>query len=461
MPQTFDVSKLLDDGKVNKFILQVLIVSVLIIFIDGFDINNIAFAAPALIKAWSISNRSALGPVFSAAPFGLLFGAPLLGYVGDRYGRKAGIISSGLIFSIFTWAAVLTTSLNQLFWIRLLCGVGVGGLLPNVVALNVEYAPKRLRATLVIVMFSGIGLGSAVPGPVAAWLVPRFGWQIMFILGGVAGIIASLVCAFGLPESIKYLSFKKERRPQIAKLLSRVRPDVSFGPDAVFSVRDEKEYTGFSPKYLFEDGLARLTVLLWVIFVAGLMGYFFLISWTPTLLAGAKIPVAKAALFTSIFQMGGLIGGWSISRPIDRRGMMPVALLYLLAIPIVACIGYVATFSEPLLMICLFAAGFCVLGTNYAANAVAGIIYPTAFRASGAGWACMVGRLGGVGGPLIGGVLIGMHLSIQRLYLLATIPFIIAAPATYMFARLYNPRFHTKREEDGKVLTAAKSAAVD
>jgi MFS transporter, AAHS family, 4-hydroxybenzoate transporter len=443
--QTIDVSQALDDAKVTRFTVALLVFSGFIIFADGFDINNVGYAGPALVKAWNIAEPSALGPVFSASLIGILFGAPILGYLGDRFGRKKAIIASGLIFSAFTWAGAWTNSLTELFAVRFVCGIGIGGLLPNIIALNAEFAPRRLRATLIVLMFSGIGLGSAVPGFVAATLMPLYGWQVLFTFGGALSLAATIAAAFGLPESVKYLVVKGEHRAEVAALMTRVRPDLSIGPDAIFVLADEKPYAGFAPRQLFDDGLAPLTLALWVMFVTALMGYFFLISWTPTLLAGANIPVAKAALFTSVFQVGGLIGGWAICRPMDVKGMMPVALLFTIAIPVVAAIGYVAVASEPLLIVLLFIAGFCVLGGQYAVNAVSGMIYPTAFRSNGSGFAFGVGRIGSVSGPVIGGILVGMHLPVEQLYLLAAIPFLICAPACLFFARLYNARFHTRR----------------
>ena len=437
-----DVSRLMDEARVSALTKRCLAFSVLIAFLDGYDITNIGYAGPALVKAWAITDQSALGPVFGASLIGMLFGAMLLGALGDRFGRKKAIVLSGLIFGGFTWAAVLTHTVTGLLITRLLCGIGIGGVLPNVAALNAEYAPRRLRATLVIVMFSGIGLGSAVPGPVAAWLVPTMGWQILFTIGGAFAILASIGCMIGLPESIKYLVVREGSSAKVARMMRSIRPELSFPPGTVFSVPEEQRYSSASPKYLFADGLGPMTLLLWVMFATSLMGYFFLMSWTPILLTSLHIPVTKVALAASVFHIGGLIGGWVICRPVDLRGMMPVALLYAIAIPVVGLIGYAGSLSEPLLMAFLFVAGFCVLGGIYSVNAMSGIIYPTAIRSSGSGWAFGIGRIGSVLGPVMGGVLVGAHMPAAQLYLWAAVPFLICAPACYLFARRYNARFH-------------------
>jgi AAHS family 4-hydroxybenzoate transporter-like MFS transporter len=139
------VSRLLDERGLSAFQIKVLVWSVFIALIDGYDIGAIAFAAPHLVTSWGIS-RSALGPVLTANNIGALFGALLLGFVGDRYGRKTALISANLLFGVLTFAAAYSTDLTQLFWLRLVAGFGIGGVMPNIVALNAESAPRRLRA---------------------------------------------------------------------------------------------------------------------------------------------------------------------------------------------------------------------------------------------------------------------------------------------------------------------------
>ena len=176
-----------------------------------------------------------------------------------------------------------------------------------------------------------------------------------------------------------------------------------------------------------------------------LMGYFFLFSWTPTLLASAKIPLTQAVLFTSMMQVGGTHRRMVVGYLIDKFGYWPAAALCILAIPVVAAIGYVGVNLASLLLVVLFLTGFAVLGFNYATNGLSGIVYPTAFRSIGSGWCFAIGRIGSVGGPVIGGILIGMHLSVERLYLFAAVPYLICAPVALVLAQLYHRRFRAPR----------------
>ena len=188
------------------------------------------------------------------------------------------------------------------------------------------------------------------------------------------------------------------------------------------------------------------------------MAYFFLLSWTPYLLTSANVPMQKAALATMLFQFGGAVGGWVLARPIDKMGLAPIAVLFVIAVPVTAMIGYVGSMSEPLLMLIEFVAGFCVLGIQLGLNATAAMIYPTSIRANGSGWALGIGRVGSIVGPILGGALIQMKLSVTVLYMLAAIPLAIGAVACIILARLYVKHFQGaglgQRDEIDRLATA-------
>jgi AAHS family 4-hydroxybenzoate transporter-like MFS transporter len=188
-----------------------------------------------------------------------------------------------------------------------------------------------------------------------------------------------------------------------------------------------------------------------------LMCYYFLFNWTPTLLSSANMPLAKAALYTSVIQVGGVIGGWTIGYLIDKFGYTPVAVLPFVGIIVVGAIGYLVFFSGTLLTVAMFLAGFSVLGFNYATNAVAGMMYPTAFRSNATGWCFAIGRAGSVTGPVLGGLLVSMNMSVQHLYVCAAVPYVIAAPVGVYFIRLYRQRYMGERP--GAAAQAAAQAA--
>jgi AAHS family 4-hydroxybenzoate transporter-like MFS transporter len=447
---------LLDERGMSRFNMWLVAFTFFIVLFDGYDITSMGFAAPAVMRSLHLTDQAAMGRILGASILGMLFGSPTFGYIGDRWGRRIAIISSILSFGVFSWLTALATTIPQFAILRFLTGLGLAGVMPNTVALVGEFAPLRYRASMIIVMFSGVAFGGGLPGPIAAWLVPKYGWQVLFTVGGVIPVAVAILCIFLLPESIKFLAIKKGRQQDAIKLLRRLRPDRTFGPETTFAIRDEgRQVTTLSPKHLFGDGLALITPLLWVLFITNLLGYMFLVSWTPALLSSIHLPISKAATASMLFQIGGAIGGWVLARPMDKYGLAPMKLISIVSIFAVASIGILGTRSEPLLMIVEFFAGFCILSLQFGVNAISAIIYPTSFRAVGSGWALTVGRMGSVFGPVIGGVLIAMHLSVPRLYMLAAIPFAVTTVACFLLSPLLAARLKNTGAAYDRTATAA------
>jgi MFS transporter, AAHS family, 4-hydroxybenzoate transporter len=438
--QIIDVSALIDQRKVTWFNWSLVLFSFFVILFDGYDIGAVSFAGPHLIREWHFAPQE-MGPVISAGLWGILVGSPILGFVGDRWGRKVAIVLSSTIYGIFTLAIVWATSVDQLIYLRFCAGLGIGGLLPNIIALNAEFAPKRLRATLVIIMFCGITFGGSVPGMVSASLVPHYGWRLLFWIGGVLPLIMAVLVAALMPESLKFLVVAGKPRERIIKILRALAPATPFPAQARFVIHDEKQYQGFNPKYLFSDGLAGITITLWICFICNLMAFYFIQGWLPIVLPAAHIPVTDAAWAGTLFQIGGTLGGLALARPIDTKGLAPVLWLFVASIPVVALIGFLGLEDEVLLFIMVTLAGFCSLGLQFGLNAASALIYPTAFRANGSGWAFAIGRFGSATGPLIGGVLIARHVPLEWLYALGAVPYIIGTISAIGLTRFYYRRF--------------------
>jgi len=437
------VSRLLDERGLSSFQIKLLIWSFFIVLIDGYDIAAIAFAAPHLVRAWGVS-PSALGPVFSASLVGILFGSAIFGWVGDRYGRKAALIGSNLWFGIFTLAAAYASNLEQLFWLRLLAGLGIGGVIPNVVAVNAESAPRHLRATLAIIAVGCVPIGGAIPGFVAAAFVSKYGWPILFQLGGIVPIVIAVAALFGLPESIKYMALHESQRRKMEALIAAIRPDFKVPANARFVIEDEKQFPGFNPIYLFHDGLALITPLLWLLFALNLMGFFFLLSWTPTLLTAAKLPTTTGALAGALLQVGGTVGSLTLCWWLQRHRFLAIAIMFVLAVPVVGAIGFAGLTSQTALLTATFFAGFLVLGIQSGLNVVGAMIYPTSLRANGSGWQLGIGRIGSIVGPLAGAAFVG--LPVQTLYMWSALPFAVGAVICFIVHRLNTARLAARPE---------------
>ena len=409
----YDVDELLDGQMVRSSTFVFLLVAALALVSDGFDIAAIGFVAPELVRAWNLP-RAAMVPVLSAGLWGLLVGGPLLGFLGDRFGRKRAVVAG------LAWAGVLTllcmeaSSLRELVVLRFLAGAGLGGVISNVIALTAEAAPKRLRGRFIILVSLGVPAGFALPGLVGAALVPRFGWPSLFLAGGVLPLAAALTVALVVPESIKFLAHRGGRDEAVRRIARRIRPDLLIEPGARITLaRNIPAAASGSFRKLFAGRLALATPLLWVAVAANQMVNFFAITWLPTLLQSAGSSTVQASLFASAFAISGIVGALTLTMVIDRFGAVPNIVLFVAGVPLVAAMG-VAGLPPWLSVAVIAAAGFCVTGNNAGANTTMGTIYPTAIRAAGIGWAQGVGRVGSLVAPLVGGILLESEIPVTE-----------------------------------------------
>ena len=421
-PASLDVAVLVDEQRLGGFTLRLVALAFLVMLTDGYDLLAAAYAGPGLIATWHIA-PSALGRVFSASPLGMLFGAPALGWLGDRFGRRRTVIAGTLIFSLFSFASAFARGIDELMVLRFCTGIGLGGMLPNITALIAEFAPRRVRATLMVLMFLGVTAGSILPG-LAVTALPETDWRSLFLIGGIAPLGTAVLLGFLLPESIKFLALRGGGRAsaRIERLVRRLRPELAIPPGTRFiiaTVAEPAERGG--PMALFTGGLALITPLLWLLFAANLMANYFLYSWMPTLFRAGGFSSTEAALVTDCYYAGGFIGGLVVSRAIDRVGLVAVLGFFIIACPAVAVIG-LPGLSPAMVAVAVFAGGFAVFGIQHGLNATAGLIYPTRVRAAGVGWAFGAGRLGGIAGPLLGAWLIARHVPIMQLFLAPVVP---------------------------------------
>ena len=442
--KTIDITQILDRQRLGGFHIVLLVFSFLVTMVDGYDIGAAAFAGPALVKEWSLKGPE-LGILFSATLFSGFFGPPLLGYLSDRFGRKRTIVGGCIFFGLLTWASILSASVTQLTVLRFIAGIGIAGVLPITVALNNEFAPRRLRATMVTIIFLGTTFGGSLPGFVAAAFLGNYGWHILFWIGGLVPVGLAIVLVFVLPESLKYLSLRPARRDELATLLRRLEPGLVIQPDAQFVISGEENRTRFSFTKIFAGRLAWLTPLFFVTNAANLMVFYFINQWLPTVLSARGIPVSHAVLAATWFQLAGTLGGLVIMRPLDKWGFFPVPILFACAIPIVAAIGQPV--AELPLMLLIAAAGFCLLGLQFGNIAIETNIYPTYIRSWGVGACFAAGRVGSAVGPVAGGFLMARHLPNADLYFIATIPIAVGLVAAVAIVPLY--RRHMAGQDAG------------
>ncbi len=428
-----DLVDFIDRQPVGGFQIKLLLICAAVLFLDGFDTQAIGYVAPAVAKEWQLG-KGALGPVFSAGLFGLMIGALVFGPLADRVGRKRIIIFSTVAFGIGAFATAFAQDITTLLVIRFLTGLGLGGAMPNAIALTAEYNPQRRRATMIMIMFCGFSVGAALGGLLAADLIPRLGWRSVFIIGGIAPLLMVPMLAWRLPESIRFLAAAGRAPERVTALLKRISPNIVFAPNARF-VLHETHLAGIPVVHLFREGRAAVTLLLWVVFFMSLLNLYFLASWLPTVINDLGASVSLAVAIGSLLQVGGVVGTLALGSVIDRFSFRALALVYFGAVFAVGAIGQLGH-SVVLVSMAIFAAGFCVVGGQIAANALTAGFYPTSVRATGVGWALGIGRIGSIVGPLVGGVLLAGKWSASAVFMTAAAAAFCAALAALFLSRL-------------------------
>ena len=432
-PSPVDVASYIDQQPVGGFQITLLLTCAAVLFLDGFDTTAIGYVAPSLAREWGLT-KGALGPVFSAGLFGLMIGALTLGPLADRIGRKKIIILSTLAFGLGTLATAFIHDVNTLLAIRFLTGLGLGGAMPNTVAMTSEFNPHRRRATMVMIMFCGFSLGAALGGLLAAALIPQFGWRSVFVAGGAAPLLLVPILALRLPESVRFLALTRSANAHVGELLALINPKAAFTPGTQFVVH-EPGLAGMPVLHLFRDGRTLVTVLLWVVFFMSLLDLYFLANWLPTVLNDLGASVSTAAVIGSMLQVGGVVGTFALGSVIDRFSFRALALVYFIAVFAIGAIGQLGH-SIVFVTMAIFAAGFCTVGGQIAANALAAGFYPTSVRSTGVGWALGIGRVGSIIGPLVGGALMTAKWSTGSVFMAAATAAFCAALAAFSLSRL-------------------------
>jgi AAHS family 4-hydroxybenzoate transporter-like MFS transporter len=438
MARSVSVSDIIDGHRLSRFQIGIIVWCLIVALIDGFDALSIAFAAPLMARDLAIPINS-FGPIFGAGTLGLTVGALTLPVLADRFGRKAMIIIACVIFGLLTLSTVLADSFTSLLLIRLATGLGVGAATPNCVALATEYAPRRMRAFLVTIVTGGFPLGAVIGGAISAQLIPVWGWHAVFYLGGISPLVLGAVLLFVLPESIRFLVDRDPTSPRIAQYLKRIAPEVAIAPGDRFVI-DEPHVGGFTVKHLFTDGRGSITLLLWLAFFMNLLLLFFMFNWLPPVMQQAGAPIKIAIIATVLFNLGGVIGGLVLGWLSDRHNPYKVLwIAYAFGALCVGSIGFLG-FSIPLIMAVIAVAGFCGVGGQGVANALAAISYPTSMRATGVGWALGIGRAGSIVGPVVGGIALSLGFGLREIFLTAAVPALVAALAIALLGQLLRGR---------------------
>jgi AAHS family benzoate transporter-like MFS transporter len=420
-----DVHKLADEARFNGFHGRVLFWCALIIVFDGYDLAVVGIALPSIMKEMGVDATSA-GFMVSAALFGMMFGAIFLGTLADRIGRRRVIAICIVLFSVFTAAAGFTTDPVTFSVMRFLAGVGIGGVMPNVVAQMTEYSPKRIRSMMVTLMFSGYSVGSMLAALLGKGLIESYGWQSVFLAAAAPVLLIPFILK-SLPESMPFL-ITQGRFDELKRIAARLEPGYRPQANDRFAVPAEDKADNAPIRHLFHEGRGASTVMFWIAFFMCLFMVYALSSWLTKLMVSAGYSLGSALTFVLVFNFGAILGaaagGWLADRlPIKHV----LAGMYVLAAVSITLLGYPV--PTPLLFVLVALAGAATIGTQIVNLAYAGQFYPMAVRATGLGWALGVGRAGAILAPIVIGMLVAMQLPLAQNFLAVAVPALMAMVA--------------------------------
>ncbi len=415
----------------------VITICILVTFLDGFDLQLISFVAPAIARELQIE-KEMFGLIFSAGVVGMLIGMIGQGPLSDRFGRKPLVLSSIVIFGIATLGCAAAHTAPAFLILRLLGGIGMGAVVPNIFALAIEIAPTHARSRIVVLLGVGVPIGGLIAGLLSSGLLPVLGWHMLFVIGGVLPLLLIPLVAFSLPESPMFLTDRAERLtgPARKRDLDAVQALVRRGWSRPEMANVPVVRQGVAA--LFSTDLRRNTLLIWLITAGNMVIYYSLLSWLPLILTAGGTDESKAALSGTMLNFGAVVGSFPLAWAADRFHTSKV-LASVLFVGIGVFVAAGLLLDGPLTIFL----GICALcgvvagGGNLVLNSVVGQIYPTTVRATGIGLAGMAGRVGAIAGPSLCGLLLANGLPGGALLASFALPALISAVACMML-RLRN-----------------------
>lgn len=428
-PETAELGALVDGTGMSGFQWRIVLACAAIALIDGFDNQTIGLVAPDIAKAWHVVPAS-FGPVFGAGLFGGLIGGLLFGSMCDRFGRKPSLLLAMIIFGCGSLATPWSASLPTLLAMRLFTGFGLGGALPCVIALTSEYVPDRMRTQMVGWMFCGFPLGAVAAGIVAALLLPHAGWQSMFVIGGVMPLLLVPILWRTMPESIRFLALRG-RRLEIERVLTRMRRSHRWNGDIALPPATAR----LPIAEMFTEGRAAGTLSIWLTLFLSLVMAYFLLNWLPLVARQSGIGAAAAALGIASLNLGTIAGCLALAPLAAKRPGKVIAGGYVAGAVAIASIGQSGG-STLALLTTTFLAGFFATGAQFCTIALGAAFYDTRLRATGVGWSMGMGRVGGVLGPVIGGLLLAAGLGVPYLFGLTGLVALAAALGALVAGRM-------------------------
>ncbi|OLO27903.1 MFS transporter [Alkalihalophilus pseudofirmus] len=427
-----NTTEIISKSKFNRFHFMLLFWCTFIIAFDGYDLVLYGSVVPYLIEEWSISKVQA-GAIGSYGYIGVMVGAISFGILADRIGRKNVIILCIVLFSLFTALCGLAPNPEVFSVYRFIAGLGLGGIMPNIIALMTDYSPKTSRSTLVSIVLCGYSVGGMMAPTLSIFLIPHFGWEIIFWIAGIPLLLLPIMIK-QLPETPNFL-IARGRDQELSNVLKKVSPSFTYNQDDQFEKKTVTE-NGSSVGQLFNNKRGLSTGMIWVTFFMSLLMIYGLNTWLPNLMFEAGYALNSSLTFLIVLNFGAIVGTLIVGRLSDKWGAKKLLVpMYLIGAICLVLLGFRSNMF--VLYVLVAVAGACTIGSQNIANAFVSQYYPPSIRSTALGVSSGVGRIGAIIAPTLGGLLLAAALPIQINFLAFAIPGIIAAIALVFVPEKY------------------------
>ncbi len=434
---TTDIVASMKEGPMRPVQILAVTICVVINMIDGFDVLVMAFTASSIAAEWSLQPQS-VGILLSSGLFGMAAGSLFLAPIADKIGRRNTIlvclviISGGMLASAFTW------SMSSLAGARVVTGIGIGGMLASITTITAEYSSHKRQGFAISMVQSGYPVGATIGGTIAAFLIVAYGWRSVYVFGAACTVVMIPLVLKYLPESLEYLI---ERRPgnalgKVNQLLEKL------GMDQIAEL-PASQRTGEAARVgvleLVSAPLRTSTLLLWCAFFMVMLSFYFVLSWTPTLLTEAGLRAEQGISGGVLMNVGGVVGGVTLGYLTARFSGHRLTALYMLL-----CAFFMALFglldgNLGVMLVLGFVIGYFIFGSIIGVYSIAPNIYNTIVRNTGMGWAIGVGRFGGIIGPSAAGFLLARGWTGAQCFYAFGIPLLIAMAAVMLLKAQQTP----------------------
>ena len=422
----FSTKTLIDNRPLSNLQFTTIFVCFLMNMLDGMDVLVISYTAPSIAKAWNIG-PDVFGTIFSAGLIGMTIGTLILAPYADKIGRKNLILISALLMGTCIYLTSFATSVNSLLAFRFLSGLGIGCMLASTAALTAEYTPNKTRDFWVSFVISGYPVGAVVSGLVAAKVIPADGWEQMFRYAGITSLLAVPLIVLFLSESIEFY-LKTQPRNALQKI-NLILKKMGFQSLAILPEKAQSQ-SDIPVGKLLKGSYKKPTIELWIALFMAFAALFFMTSWIPKLATDAGLTLSLAIYAGTVFNIGAFFGIVTQGYFSSKFGLKKtIGIILILTSLLMAC--FELFIGSDLLLLVFAFLGFGIQGGFVGLYAFAARMYPSEFKTTGIGWAMGAGRIGGIVGPKLGGVLIGMGLTIGTNFLVFAVPAFIAGIMTW------------------------------